>query len=327
MKKAILAIILILAITATAHEEGAADESSLHLEGYDISLLETDEKFQINKEIELTISLRDPDGKSVQGADVQGQILDTEVGKEIYYSTTTEIIPGMYSFKWKPSFAGDYLVQFIFRTPETILQPTYKITIEDPRAGYIYTGSIILAALSVLVGLWLGFKKKINIKPIIWGVGFGLIIFILGYSVSTFYQSGGEKGFVVCGPEGCDLAIHWHSQLHMTVCGEKYHLPLEAGDLGKIHTHKELDRLHYHALIKVDETGTKLLEPWKLSSGDLFEQLGIKFTNECFVDLCNGDLCPDGKPGTLKMTVNDVPNNKFNEYVWNDGDEIHITFD
>jgi len=101
---------------------------------------------------------------------------------------------------------------------------------------------------------------------------------------------------------------------------------LEAGDLNKVHTHKEIDRLHYHSLIKMDEKGQKILEPWKLNVGILFEELGITFNSECFGNYCNGDNCPDGTPGTLRMTVNGVPNNQFNEYPYKDGDEIHITF-
>ena len=41
----------------------------------------------------------------------------------------------------------------------------------------------------------------------------------------------------------------------------------------------------------------EILEPEKLSVGNLFDQLGLKFTSTCFIDHCNSDKCPDGKEG------------------------------
>ncbi len=327
----ILFVIIFFTVPVFAHEaeEHGTEGETMRLYGYLISVLRP-EAIYVNEEAELAIQVDNPEGKFAKGMDVQGQIMDPATSKDLFYAAADEPYPGEYSFKWMPSFAGEYYVQFIFRAEDDqIVKPTFAVHVEDKRAKYAWAGGIIVALLAVIIGIYESLplkKKKFSIKPILVGVGIGALLFFLGYSVSSYYEVGGERGFVVCGPEGCDLALHWHSQLHMTVCGEAYNLPLEAGDLDEIHTHKERDYLHFHSLIKTDEAGTEILEPEKLAIGNIFNQLDIRFTDECFADYCNGDKCPDGKPGTLSMIVNNIPNDKFADYSYKDGDEIRITF-
>jgi len=330
-----IAVIALLSVMVFARVEEEAvlpagtTQDSLHIKGYDVTFLRP-EKFHVNKDLQLAIEILDSEGKRAEGMDVQGQILDPEFGKEIFYAAVSEIAPARYAFTWKPSFAGDYFVQFVFRSVEDeILQPSFAVRVDDSRGRYAFIAGIIVAVLILAVGLyaslpWKG--RKFRIKPLLTGIVLGVVFFGLGYSVSYFYQKGGERGFVICGPEGCELAAHWHSQLEMNVCGKPYHLPLELGDLNKQHTHKERDKLHFHATIKTDKTGTQLLEPEKLKVGELFAQLNIRFTKDCFTDYCNGDACADGLPGTLRMMVNGVPNDQYADYVWKDGDKMSITF-
>lgn len=283
-----------------------------------------------NQEFEFKISTAEG---AYTGQEIQAAIHEpgTEVG--ILYLATEEVIPGTYKFEWSPNFAGDYEIRYAFRNIEgTTVAPLYKLQVIDKRAVNATYGSLALAILIIGLSTALSFKKKgrkkkFVPKTLIVGIIIGLAVYGLGYSLSQFYSEGGEKGFIVCGDEGCDLAIHIHSQLHMSVCGEEYNLGLEKGDLGRTHTHKERDYLHFHALIKTDITGTKILEPEKIYLGELFDQLNIPFTKTCFADKCNGDLCPNGQPGTLKVIVNGIPNEDFDEYVWNDDDEIEIRFD
>ncbi len=114
-------------------------------------------------------------------------------------------------------------------------------------------------------------------------------------------------------------AIHWHSQLNISICGTPYHLPLEAGDLNKQHTHNSTSKLHLHAMVKDERSD-------ELRLGNLFEQLSIPFNSTCLADYCNGDPCPDGKQGMLTMTVNNKPNQEFDNYLWRDGDVISVRF-
>jgi hypothetical protein len=114
-------------------------------------------------------------------------------------------------------------------------------------------------------------------------------------------------------------AIHWHSRINITLCGEPYYLPLETGDLNKQHTHGEQDRLHLHAMITPDTMDEQLM------LGNLFSQLNIIFNNTCFEQYCNNDLC-NGKPGMLSLLVNGEENKQFNTYSWKDNDTIQIKF-
>ncbi len=310
-------------------DQGAPEGDHLVLYNYTIDFHRPD-NLAANTEQHLSITIHSADGSLAEGLDLQGQIVDPATLRDIYYSEVYEEAPGIYAFRWKPSFAGDYYIQYIFRSADdTIIKPTFAIGIRDSRATYAWMIGIVLAVLSVAGGLysaWPRNKKSFSYKSLLAGLAVAALAIWLAYSVASFYSIGGERGFVVCGDDGCDLAIHWHSQLHMDICGEPFHLPLEAGDLNRVHTHKELDYLHFHSLVKTDETGTTILEPEKLAIGRMFEQLGIPFTDKCFGDYCNGDTCPGGTQGTLTVTVNGVPTDAFADYSYKDGDDITITF-
>ena len=71
------------------------------------------------------------------------------------------------------------------------------------------------------------------------------------------------------------------------------------------------DTIHKHA------TGVDI--------GFLFETLGIKFTSECITMDDGTAYCNDGNT-TLKFFVNGVSNNKYNNYVPQDGDRILLSY-
>ncbi len=327
---AVLAVVLlVMPVLAHVEEvpEGLASDA-LHIKGYDITFL-LPETLKVEEEASLGVVIRDPNGQPVQGVDVQGQIVDPQTSRDIFYAATTEVKAGEYAFTWKPSFSGEYFAQFIFLSAEDeILKPTFALAVEDPRAGYWLIGSIIVAALCIIVGFYAALpkkKKKFNIKPVLTGLVLGAVFIGLGYSVAYFYQAGGERGYVVCDDGACEIAVHWHAELELSTCGERYLLPKEAGSLDEQHTHKEPNRLHFHSLTKATEDG-ELLEPERLTAGGLFKQLNMPFNSECFKDKCNGDLC-NGQPGKVTMSVNGVPNTEFENYVWKDGDVIRIAFE
>ncbi len=140
-------------------------------------------------------------------------------------------------------------------------------------------------------------------------------------------------GYVV--PQG---AIHWHTRLKILINGEEEPIPNDLGissgnildrhltgamGISPIHTHVETgDGGEYN------EDGTKLhlesspkAKPSVLTLGYFFKIWGKQFNSTCILDKCNG---PDG---TVKMTVNGMPNADFDRYFMRDGDQIVITFD
>ena len=330
---AIVAFLCIfLGTSALAHIGAIPDneeQQSSHIDDWDLTLISAIPV--VGKESAFTLDVVDPQGDRRGGLEVQGLILDKDSGREVFVSGVEERRPGQYTFIWNPSFAGDYIVQFIVRGKnDELLKPTFPIQVVDQRARYALGAGTFIGALAIALGIHYSLpskqhKRKFKPLTLAYGILGGLVIFGLSYSVATFYMGGGERGFVVCGDQGCDLAVHWHSQLEMSVCGTTFNLPLEKGDLDKQHTHKERDRLHFHALLKSDEDG-KVLEPQKLRLGNLFDALGTKFTKECFGGYCNGDSCAGGNKGNLKVLINDIENTDGPDYNWKDGDVIHITF-
>lgn len=172
-------------------------------------------------------------------------------------------------------------------------------------------------------------RKSAPIVKILLTIVVLAIIGFFAYSVNTYLSESAEQhGIVVCDSDGvtCKISLHIHAQTYPSVCGEKLRLPLETGPLDRQHTHKERNYIHFHDAIAYDIQNQKIIDTDRLLLGEFFDNLGTRFTSDCLGDKCNGDLC-SGVPGKLTMTVNNVPNTEFRNYVWSDGDEITITFE
>src|SRR3989344_2941022 len=113
--------------------------------------------------------------------------------------------------------------------------------------------------------------------------------------------------------------VHWHADFEILVCGEKIELPVSKGVSNKVGT----PLFHHHNDYRIHIEG--VVE--NLSDVDLgafFETIGGKFTQDSLgvpkddgsmESWRNGDLCPDGHPGTLKLFVNGRQNADISEYV------------
>ena len=71
-----------------------------------------------------------------------------------------------------------------------------------------------------------------------------------------------------------------------------------------MHTHDD-NTLHIEGLIQKKED---------IVLGLFFDVIEVPFDKDRIMDVKNGDLC-DGKPGVLKMYVNDQPRTDFRDYV------------
>ncbi|MDO8583238.1 MAG: hypothetical protein Q7R51_01800 [bacterium] len=146
-----------------------------------------------------------------------------------------------------------------------------------------------------------------------------LIIGFLGYSVFTYQNSQQEQeGFFTCSKDGktCEISRHIHSEIEMSVCGEEIIFPKEKGNLNKQHTHKEKNRLHWHARIKVDPITRKPLDQTPLNLASFLEQMEYKFP----------EACPSNSSSQLKVYVNgQFAEDKLN-YIWKDADKISVLF-
>lgn len=153
-------------------------------------------------------------------------------------------------------------------------------------------------------------------------LGLGALALLGGgiYSYNIYKNSEIEtSGVVVCNEAGvCEKSMHIHAEIDITVCGKKFYLPKDVGNLADTHTHKEDNLLHWHDKVRIDRDGNTAggEEDRKISSViDLYlkDQLPEK---------CSGSA----KAGTFGLTVNNTVSEDIMNYVWKDGDKLKLTF-
>jgi hypothetical protein len=112
-----------------------------------------------------------------------------------------------------------------------------------------------------------------------------------------------------------DREVHWHAYFDITLCGQKVDLPCGKETPGIVHgkdfcgehiLHHHFDNTaHIEGLIQKKED---------IALGKFFDKISVPFDKDRIMDKKNGDLC-DGKPGVLKMYVNDQPRTDFRDFV------------
>ncbi len=147
------------------------------------------------------------------------------------------------------------------------------------------------------------------------GVVLGGIVFLLfgSFANQNNSPSGNSQN-----PDGVisNNGLHWHARLAIKIKGENRDIPANMG-LGAvhnpIHTHDSTGEIHYEFGGTVREQDIKLKK--------FFDAWGKQFSSTCVLDRCNG---PEGQ---VKMLVNGVPNNEFENYIPKNGDNIEIVFE
>ncbi|MBI2195614.1 MAG: hypothetical protein HYU48_01045 [Candidatus Levybacteria bacterium] len=152
--------------------------------------------------------------------------------------------------------------------------------------------------------------------PFVLGLISSLILSaILGYSVFQFQNSEQEEeGFLACDKEGkvCELAQHIHADIGVSICGENINFSKEKGGSGQ-HTHKELNKIHWEARIKVDKETRKPLDPTPMMLKSFFEEMEQEIPQSC-----------NGEKAVTTVAVNGVKTELGLNYVWADGDIIEV---
>ncbi len=116
-------------------------------------------------------------------------------------------------------------------------------------------------------------------------------------------------------------AVHWHADLKIFTCGEFRDL----SNLGSGSTHVGTPVLHTHGDNKIHVEG-QVDQPEDISLASYFDAINKEFSNNTILDKTNGDECPDGEPGEVKLFVNGERNYEYDNYVVQNGDSIKITF-
>jgi len=112
-----------------------------------------------------------------------------------------------------------------------------------------------------------------------------------------------------------DREIHWHVLLDVSICGEKRDIRggETQGNMGG--TAMYGNRLLHHHNDNTIHVEGQVIKKEDIAIGKFFDGINVPFDKDRIMDKKNGDLCPDGRPGVLKMYVNDQPRTDFRDYV------------
>lgn len=155
-------------------------------------------------------------------------------------------------------------------------------------------------------------KKKVGkiLKIIIWVV---VVAGVIGGAVWLVANSPSIPEEDILSRNG----FHWHTNVEVTILGEKRTIPANLGIGGgihnSVHTHEPDNFIHleFSGLVKKDEL--------KLSR--FFKVWREKFNSECILEFCNGE------EGQVKMFVNGEENTEFENYIMQNDDKIEIKFE
>lgn len=170
-----------------------------------------------------------------------------------------------------------------------------------------YTTVIALSIVAILACtiMLLTYKESLveNQKRIIFVIITVTAIISTGYLVgNTIYMSltSWSKGL-----------IHWHADFEIWICGQKVVLPEPTGVANRVGT----EEIHHHGDYRIHLEGV-MKEREDATLGNFFDAINVPFSNEKILNMNNGDYCPDGKKGNMKMFVNDeLYTGNYRDYV------------
>jgi len=192
---------------------------------------------------------------------------------------------------------------------EGVIQPTQDTSNLSNPINYI---KITAVFLFIIITFILTFGKEIvskNKKLFFWLIVIPIILSSLYLASFTIYEniSSESKG-----------PIHWHADYQVIVCGEKIDLinpKFPSNKIGSPTLHEHNDqRIHIEGSVK-KFSNVNLGNYFKVIDGELEQNHLIYPTDTKNYNFKNGDSCPDGKSGTLKVYVNGGKIEDFDNYI------------
>jgi hypothetical protein len=146
---------------------------------------------------------------------------------------------------------------------------------------------------------------------------YGIIIVVLaliGYGI--FYQLNRDFG-----PRFLSGQVHWHAKIRLETCGE--YRSLEG--LGSETNHFGNQILHTHGDNLYHLEGAPRYRS-EITLGRFFNAIGVPVENDRLYQYSNGQVCPNGTSGMVRMTVNGQPVANITGYAPQDNDTVLISF-
>ncbi|HLE78420.1 MAG TPA: hypothetical protein VJA65_08460 [bacterium] len=114
---------------------------------------------------------------------------------------------------------------------------------------------------------------------------------------------------------------HWHAQFTLVVCGRT--LPPLSPSNGGVHTHGD-GIIHIHPETAAESGPNANL-------GLFLKTVGMRLTSSSLqmpdgTVYRNGDSCPDGKTGVVRLLVNGTPSDAWDRYELRNDDKVVVTF-
>ncbi|MBI2675932.1 MAG: hypothetical protein HYX24_05710 [Candidatus Aenigmarchaeota archaeon] len=159
-------------------------------------------------------------------------------------------------------------------------------------------------------------KKRRQKKLLAYGIFLTGIIIVAYAGLNLFPKT--TPPAAVIGPAPND---HWHATYEVILCGEKQEQYPETP--GGVHTHGDGQiHIHPHTPLQAGENANVRLFFFSVNGelkSDYIKLPGGK-------EYRNGDKCPDGKEGSVKIIVNGKEREEKEKYPIKDGDKVRIEF-
>ena len=136
------------------------------------------------------------------------------------------------------------------------------------------------------------------------------------YSYLTYEESDYDsKGFFICNQDKtiCENSQHIHANIVVKSCGKEVLFDKEKGRTDQQHTHKEVNRIHWHARERVNPDTRAPLNIYPRTIKAFFEQMEFKAPQNC------GE-----SKATVQVKVNGQDNPQGLDYMWVDNDKLDV---
>lgn len=180
---------------------------------------------------------------------------------------------------------------------------------DDP-VTYIILTSILLVLISIVAVVAKKFTEK-NKKSLFWIIVITVMLTTLYLGGHTIYEN---VTSVTKGP------VHWHADYQVWACGERLELVDPTGLSGEIgsttlHEHDD-DRIHVEGTV-MDYDDISLEKYFFVIGAELtLESILFPTEEQGVISYANGDDCPDGRPGELKIYVNGAHLDDMHDYLY-----------
>ena len=333
---------LLLSVISLAHEGSFLEKEA---EGYTFGVSLTPENPVAGEDTEISVIITDSTGNPVTGLDVIYNIRPSSI---ILSAVEEEDEPGEYAAAYAFPNALEYSLTVSFEKDSKTISQNFEFEVENKEVSFDLPWILVSIVGGVAIFIYSMLKKgkkkaKKTIKAskavVLSLVYVGGVVLV--FSVIAFYTTGAAKeGVLVCNPNNpkeCLWQTHIHTYIKTEVCGEVRRFPIEVGSLDGPHTHEEKNTMHWHASVPYDVENQRVKDETPFKIGTSMDSVDAKLTDTCLYEYCNGDLCPDGKPGTLKAFMNTEnywdKNSEWQqltnprEYIWKDRDIVVLVFD